>query len=63
MEGFALSESEARVRDEVKYHTDRVMSELALAARCPDRKAAESHLNLSALHLARARDLAGITSA
>jgi hypothetical protein len=45
------------VHDEIKFHTDRAMSEIALAARCADRRAADAHLNLSALHLERMREL------
>ncbi|MFL6863868.1 MAG: hypothetical protein ACJ8DZ_12815 [Allosphingosinicella sp.] len=33
------------------------MSEIALAARCADHRAADAHLSLSALHLERMREL------
>jgi hypothetical protein len=46
------------VQDEIKFHSDRAMSELDLASRSADRRAAEAHLRLSALHLERMRKLA-----
>jgi hypothetical protein len=45
------------VHDDIKFHTDRAMSEIALAARCADHRAADAHLSLSALHLERMREL------
>ena len=45
------------MHEEIKFHTDRAMSELASTSRCLDRRAAEAHLNLSALHLDRMRQL------
>jgi hypothetical protein len=46
------------VQDEIKFHSDRAMSELDLASRSADMRAAEAHLRLSALHLERMRQLA-----
>lgn len=48
------------MHEEIKFHTDCAMRELAAASRCPDRRAAEAHLNLSALHLQRMRQLSDI---
>jgi hypothetical protein len=45
------------VQDEIKFHSDRAMSELDLASRAADLRAAEAHLRLSALHLERMRQL------
>ena len=52
-------EGESAMDDEVKFHTDRVMAELDLAARSPDAAAADAHLRISALHLERMRALVG----
>ena len=46
-----------QVQDEIKFHSDRAMSELDLASRSADIRAAEAHLRLSALHLERMRQL------
>ena len=46
------------MQDEIKFHSDRAMSELDMASRSADRRAAEAHLRLSALHLERMRQLA-----
>jgi hypothetical protein len=45
------------MQDEIKFHSDRAMSELDLASRAADMRAAEAHLRLSALHLERMRQL------
>jgi hypothetical protein len=45
------------MQDEIKFHSDRAMSELELASRSADMRAAEAHLRLSALHLERMRQL------
>jgi hypothetical protein len=45
------------MQDEIKFHSDRAMSELDLASRSADMRAAEAHLRLSALHLERMRQL------
>jgi hypothetical protein len=47
------------VKDEIKFHTDRAMSELALASRTANPQAARAHLELSGLHLTRLRELSG----
>jgi hypothetical protein len=46
------------MQDEIKFHSDRAMSELDMASRSADMRAAEAHLRLSALHLERMRQLA-----
>lgn len=46
------------MQDEIKFHSDRAMSELNMASRSADMRAAEAHLRLSALHLERMRQLA-----
>lgn len=43
--------------DEVKFHTQRAMAEIDLAARSHDSAAAQAHLGLSELHLRRMREL------
>ena len=48
------------MHEEIKFHTDRAMRELAAASRCPDRRAAEAHLSLSAMHLEKMRQLTEI---
>jgi hypothetical protein len=48
---------EARVQDEVKFHTDRAMSELKLASQTANPQVARAHLKLSGLHLDRLRAL------
>jgi hypothetical protein len=53
-----MSESRA-MQDEIKFHTDRAMAELALAAGSSDLTAARAHLRLSELHLQRMRALSG----
>jgi hypothetical protein len=45
------------VQDEIKFHSDRAMSELDLAAHSAVPAAARAHLGLSALHLDRMRKL------
>ncbi|MEA3049603.1 MAG: hypothetical protein QOG84_1439 [Sphingomonadales bacterium] len=45
------------MQDEIKFHSDRAMSELDMASRSADMRAAEAHLRLSALHLERMRRL------
>ena len=45
--------------DEVKFHSDRAMAELDLAARSADLHAARAHLRLSELHVQRMRVLSG----
>jgi hypothetical protein len=51
------------VDDQIRYHEQRAMRELdqGLVAACVP--AARAHLQLSSLHLARARDLQGATGA
>ncbi|HEY0412547.1 MAG TPA: hypothetical protein VGD66_05345 [Allosphingosinicella sp.] len=45
------------MQDEIKFHTDRAMSELALASGTANPEAARAHLRLSGLHLDRLRQL------
>ncbi|MBV9930181.1 MAG: hypothetical protein JO013_04470 [Alphaproteobacteria bacterium] len=45
--------------DEAKFHSDRAMAELDLAAKAPDRCAAEVHLQLSRRHIEQLRALSG----
>ena len=43
--------------DEIKFHSDRALAELELASRATNRTAAEAHLRLSSLHVAKMRKL------
>jgi hypothetical protein len=43
--------------DDIKYHGDRALTELDLAGRAASYAAARAHLELSALHLDRMREL------
>ena len=45
------------MHEEIKFHTDRALAEIDLASNCHDHRAAEAHLNLSAMHLDRMREL------
>ncbi|HEY0044750.1 MAG TPA: hypothetical protein VGB62_09395 [Allosphingosinicella sp.] len=47
--------------DEIKYHSDRAMTELDLAVRSENTSAARAHLALSALHLDRMRKLSQLS--
>jgi hypothetical protein len=47
------------VHDEIKFHTDRAMAELAIASKTRSPEAARAHLRLSALHLDEMRRLCG----
>jgi hypothetical protein len=48
------------VADEIKFHSDRAMTELDMAVRAGHPIAARAHLALSALHLERMRNLCQI---
>jgi hypothetical protein len=50
------------VQDEIKFHTDRAMSELKLASQTANPQAARAHLKLSGLHLDRLRALCQIAA-
>lgn len=45
------------MKDEVKFHSDRAMAEIDLAAKAADLHAAKAHLQLSELHVQRIRAL------
>jgi len=45
--------------DEIKIHSDRATAEIDMALRAKSLQAARAHFGLTALHLARMRDLAG----
>ena len=49
--------------DEIKFHSERAMTELDLAVRAGHPLAARAHLTLSALHLERMRSLSYAQSA
>ena len=50
------------MQDPIKFHTDRAVTELALASRSPDLQAARAHLRLSGLHLDALRELSAVSA-
>jgi len=56
-DGLAPLGQDARMKDEIGYHSSRALAELDRARSCPDLRAARVHFELAERHLERLRSL------